>query len=217
MQQRSLSAPMAATAMLLLATAGLALWLPERSQKAPARETFASFPLELPGGWQGRIEKLDTEIVAALAVTDYHIANYSRSKEPWVNFYSAYYASQSGGESSHSPRTCIPGDGWTISAIEDKVLALAQGPLHVNRTLIQKGDQRQLVYYWFRQRGRSLTGEFQVKRLILHDAIVHDRSDGALLRLVTPLLPGEDESRADRRITDFIAAANPLLGKFIPD
>ena len=215
--QRRLSAPMAATALLLLAAAALALWLPERSQKAPPRQTFASFPLQLPGGWAGRTEKLDTEIVAALAVTDYHIANYRRDNEPWVNFYTAYYASQSGGESSHSPRTCIPGDGWAISDIEQKVLPLAQGPLHVNRALIQKGEQRQLVYYWFRQRGRSLTGEFQVKWLILHDAIVHDRSDGALLRLVTPVLPGEDVIQADRRITDFVAAANPLLGNFIPD
>lgn len=215
--QRGLSVPMAATAALLLAAAALALFLPERSQKPPARQSFAAFPLHLPGGWQGRSDKLDTEIVAALAVSDYHIANYSRGREPWVNFYSAYYASQSGGESSHSPRTCIPGDGWAISSIDHKVLPLARGPLNVNRALIQKGDQRQLVYYWFRQRGRSLTGEFEVKWFILHDAIVHDRSDGALLRLVTPVLPGEDESRADRRIVDFLTAADPLLGRFIPD
>ena len=215
--QRRLSMPMAAATVLLLVAAAAALWLPERAQQPPARQTFASFPLELPGGWQGRSERLDAEIVAALAVTDYHIANYKRGNEPWVNFYSAYYASQSGGESSHSPRTCIPGDGWAISGIEDKVVPLATGPLNVNRVLVQKGEQRQLVYYWFQQRGRSITGEFEVKWLILHDAIVHDRSDGALIRLVTPLLPGEDEARADRRITDFIAATHPLLGKFIPD
>lgn len=216
-QQRRLSAPMAATALLVTAAAALALWQPERKHQPPPRQTFATFPLELPGGWQGRPDRLASDIVAALAVTDYHMANYSRGAEPWVNFYSAYYASQSGGESSHSPRTCIPGDGWAISTITQQEVPLAQGALRVNRALIQKGEQRQLVYYWFRQRGRNLTGEFEVKWLILQDAILHDRSDGALLRLVTPVLPGEDLALADRRITDFIAASHPLLGPFIPD
>jgi EpsI family protein len=216
-QQRSLSAPMAATAVLLLCAAAAALWMPERSQQAPARQTFASFPLELPGGWQGRPERMDAEIVAVLAVTDYHIANYSRGNEPWVNFYSAYYASQSGGESSHSPRTCIPGGGWAISEIRDTTVPLQSGPLVVNRTFIQKGEQRQLVYYWFRQRGRNITGEFDVKWYILRDAIVHDRSDGALIRLVTPLLPGEAEAQADKRLVDFMGVMHPRLGAFIPD
>ena len=76
----------------------------------------------------------------------------------------AYYASQSGGESSHSPRTCIPGDGWSIHSIEEVGVPLEDGgTLRVNRALIQKGEHKHLVYYWFRQRGQSMTGEFDVK------------------------------------------------------
>lgn len=217
MSARRLSAAQATAAGLLVLAAGLALAWPEQAQKAPARTPFAAFPLQLPGGWEGRTDRLAPDIVAALAVSDYFIGNYSRPGTPWVNFYSAYYASQSGGESSHSPRTCIPGDGWAILSMDEVDVPLAGSTLRVNRSVIQKGESRQLVYYWFRQRGQDMTGEFQVKWGILRDAILRDRSDGALLRLVTPLAPGEDAALAGQRLNDFLAAAQPRLGDHIPD
>jgi len=218
--QRRLSTAQGAAAALMAAAAVLALSQPERTQQAPPRTPFSAFPLQLPGGWTARTDKLMPDIVAALAVTDYFLGNYTRGGEqgkvPWVNFYSAYYASQSGGESSHSPRTCIPGDGWTILTLEQVDVPDFSG-LRVNRALVQKGEHRQLVYYWFRQRGRNMTGEFEVKWRILRDSIVIDRSDGALLRLVTPLAPGEDAAVAERRLVDFLRAMHPLLGAYIPD
>lgn len=215
---RRLSAAQLAAAGLMVLAAALALALPQRAQQAPPRTPFSAFPLELPGGWTGRTERLAPDIVAALAVTDYFLGNYSRGPgQPWVNFYSAYYASQSGGESSHSPRTCIPGDGWAILSMEEVQVPLAGAALRVNRSVIQRGDQRQLVYFWFRQRGQTMTGEFEVKWGILRDAILLDRSDGALLRLVTPLAPGEDPAQAEPRLNDFLAVAQPLLGGHIPD
>jgi len=212
---RRLSLPTVGAVVLLVAAGGLTHVLPDRNLSAPPRQAFGVFPLQLDDGWEGRTDRLASDIVAALAVTDYFIGNYARPGTPGVNFYSAYYASQSGGESSHSPRTCIPGDGWTISQIDE--VPLQGAGFNVNRALIQKGEHRQLVYYWFRQRGRSMTGEFEVKWRILHDAIVHDRSDGALIRLVTPVAKGEDVAAAERRLMDFVRVLQPRLGAFIPD
>ena len=188
-------------------------------------QAYAEFPLALDGGWRGRPDHLAPDVLAILALDDYLLADYTRPGEPPVNFYSAYYATQSGGGSSHSPRTCIPGGGWAMTALEEHAVALpaAAGaaaplpPLRVNRALIQKGEQRQLVYYWFRQRGRSLTDEYAVKWYILSDGIARNRSDGALLRLVTPIAPGEDPARADRRLAEFLAQVQPLLPAFVPD
>ena len=89
--------------------------------------------------------------------------------------------------------------------------------MRVNRVIIQKGDQRQLVYYWFNQRGRVLTDELAVKWFILYDGITRHRSDGALLRLVTPVPPGEDIAMADRRLTSFLTTIAPNLRKHMPD
>jgi exosortase D (VPLPA-CTERM-specific) len=232
---RRLSIPMLVGAMLFAAVAAVAVWGPTREQIHPQRTPFAQFPMSLPGGWNGRPDRLEREVVATLAVDDYIIANYVRAGEPWVNFYTAYYDSQSGGQSSHSPRTCIPGGGWKITEFDEiSVAQLAPNagsiadqsasmpmasppPIKVNRAVIQKGEHRQLVYYWFRQRGRLMTSEVAVKWFILQDGITRQRSDGALIRLVTPVLPNEDIKQADHRLVAFLSTIEAPLHDHIPD
>jgi len=218
---RRFSAPLL-TGVLLLAVAGaVALLVPAREQIRPTRVPLAQFPMELPGGWSGRLDHLDRDVIATLAVDDHLIANYARSSEPWVNFYTAYYDSQSGGQSAHSPRTCMPAGGWKIVQIAEAPVALSvpglPASMHVNRAVIQKGEQRQLVYYWFNQRGRLLTNELTVKWFILYDGITRHRSDGALIRLVTPVAAGEDLALADRRLTGFMNTIAPRLRSHVPD
>ena len=217
-QQRRRTAPALMTAVGLLAAAALlTLSLPSRESQVPPRQPFANFPLELPGSWRGQPDRIAPEVLAALALDDYFVANYARAGGPWVNVYSAWYASQSGGQSSHSPRTCIPGDGWAILSLERINVSLQGTTVPVNRAVIQKGEARQLAYFWFPQRGRQLTDEFEVKWLILRDALVRGRTDGALVRLITPIHPAEPAQAADARLTDFMGALQPLLKNHIPE
>ncbi|MFM9916339.1 MAG: VPLPA-CTERM-specific exosortase XrtD [Rhizobacter sp.] len=215
--------PLLAAGLLLAALAGATLLTPQRTQITPDRTPFAQFPTHLSGGWTGRSDHLESDVLATLQLDDYLLVNYAHDGEPWINFYGAYYKSQSSGVSSHSPRTCIPGGGWKITQIDEVPISLnlADGQpalaMTVNRTVIQKGEQRQLVYYWFNQRGRVLTNEFAVKWFILLDSITRKRSDGALLRLVTLVPPGEDIAAADRRLTGFLGTVAPLLKKHVPD
>jgi exosortase D (VPLPA-CTERM-specific) len=212
------SIPLSAVAGgLLLAVIGAGLaFQPAHDQERPTRDAFAAFPMSLPGGWQGRLDRLAPDIVAWLAVDDYLLADFTRPSSPPVNLYSAYYATQSGGGSAHSPRTCIPGDGWSISTISEMAVPLERSALTVNRAVIERAGQRELVYYWFDQRGRKLTNELQVKWYILRDGIVRNRSDGALVRVVTTILPSESEQAADRRLADFLAVAQPRMAASLP-
>lgn len=221
---RRFPAPMLAGGLMLAAVGAASLEAPAREQIRPQRVSFAEFPMHLPGGWSGRSDVLERNVVATLAVDDYLLVNYSRAGEPWVNLYSAYYDSQSGGQSTHSPRTCIPGGGWEMTRFDEIALNLDQpgaptgaAPMPVNRTVIQKGEQRQLVYYWFSQRGRIMTSELAVKWFILLDGIARERSDGALVRLVTPVPPGSDIAQADRRLTAFLGIVAPQLRRHVPD
>ena len=215
--------PLLAAGLLLAALALTTLLMPPREQIKPDREPFSQFPMHLSGGWTGRTDHLDSDVLATLQLDDYLLANYAREGEPWINLYSAYYASQSSGVSSHSPRTCIPGGGWKVTQIEETPVTWVSGAgqpavtMTVNRTVIQKGEQRQLVYYWFNQRGRVLTNEVAVKWYILQDSIARKRSDGALLRLVTLVPPGEDIAAADRRLTAFLGTVAPLLKSHVPE
>ncbi|MBC7956418.1 MAG: VPLPA-CTERM-specific exosortase XrtD [Cytophagales bacterium] len=218
---RRFLAPLLMGGLLLAAAGAASLLAPPREQIRPTRVPLAQFPMSLPGGWTGRLDRLDRDVIATLAVDDHLIANYARPGEPWVNFYTAYYDSQSGGQSAHSPRTCMPGGGWKIAQLEEAPVAMSvpglPASMQVNRAVIQKGEQRQLVYYWFNQRGRQLTNELTVKWFILYDGITRHRSDGALIRLVTPVAPGEDLALADRRLIVFMNTIAPRLRSHVPD
>jgi EpsI family protein len=90
-------------------------------------------------------------------------------------------------------------------------------PLRVNRSVIELGNQRQLVYYWFQQRGRVITGEFTVKWYLFWDALTRHRTDGALVRLITPLSPTTSLADADARLKDLASRIAPDLPRYVPN
>jgi exosortase D (VPLPA-CTERM-specific) len=196
----------------LLGAAGLSV----REETPPPRALLTDFPLTIDG-WVGRSVPMDTVYVDALRFDDYLLADYRRDNGPPVNLYMAYYASQRKKQSIHSPRSCLPGGGWEIASHERAdVFTDGPQPLAVNRAVIPKGTAKQVVWYWFEGRGRSLTDEYLVKWYLLWDAVTRHRTDGALVRVVAPLAPGESESDADRRIAALVGSARPLMARFIP-
>ena len=137
-----------------------------------------------------------------------------------VSFYVAYYGSQATGESSHSPRNCLPGGGWQIkgsSTKEIRDVMIGDAPLNVNRFLIRRGDVAQLVYYWFQGRNRINTNEYMVKWYLFWDAITKQRTDGALVRLTIYVPQGGDIAEADKRLTSFLRGIVNSLPEFIPN
>ncbi len=193
--------------------------LPRPAEIYPKRASFADFPMTLDA-WTGRRESMEGVYLETLRLDDYLLANYSDHGGPSVNLYIAYYDSQRKGEAVHSPRSCLPGGGWQLRDFNQRTLSgikINGQPLHVNRTLIELGDQRQLVYYWFEQRGRVITNEFVVKWYLFWDALTRHRTDGALVRLITVVPRGGDESSADRRLVDLATVIAPTLPRYVPD
>ena len=185
----------------------------DRVESPPKRAGFEAFPLALEE-WRGRADWLDSIVLGALKLDDYIMADFRNADGRNVNFYVAYYASQRSGAAAHSPRSCLPGGGWRIESHTQ--IALGDG-LKTNRFVIRKGDHRQLVYYWFKQRDRIVTNEYAVKWFLLWDALTRNRTDGALVRLTTVLLPGEDPGQGDARLRSFAALAVPKLAEYVPD
>jgi exosortase D (VPLPA-CTERM-specific) len=196
--------------------------LDARSEALPARDPFLQFPL-LHEGWLGREQPLDAPVVQTLGVSDYLMANYRKPDRPLpVNLYVAFYDSQRKGTSAHSPRSCIPGGGWVISdlaqvAVRSPGMTRIGGELRVNRVIIQRGEERQLVYYWFLQRGRALTNEYLVKWLIFWDSLTRNRTDGALVRMVVPVPEGMDLPAAETQLEEFLHDFHGLLNRYVPD
>ncbi|NBR30324.1 MAG: EpsI family protein, partial [Betaproteobacteria bacterium] len=134
-----------------------------------------------------------------------------------VNLFVAYYANQTDGRAVHSPQICLPGDGWETANFRTTQVQPDSGAvMPVNRAVIQKGLSRALVYYWFDGRGRRVTNEYLAKWYILWDGITRRRTDGALVRVVTPLAGVGDEVAADERLRSFLGSIDPKLPVHIP-
>ena len=215
--QFSSRAPLA-SCLFLLCVAGLAtLAVSTRHEIYPARKLFAAFPTTL-GEWQGRPSSLGVQTEYGLALTDYILSDYTRKDGRLVNFYVAYYASQRIGASPHSPSVCIPGNGWSITSLERTYYHNADSSvaLPVNRAIIARRSERQLAYYWYEERGMKIANEYWSKLYLLRDAIFKNRTDGALVRLITPIYPGENEQDAEKRLQDFIQVVAPKLAAYLP-
>ena len=215
-----LSRPYLASCILLLIMLPVSIMQAEREELIPQRLQFVKFPL-LINGWKGIDEGMDQEFIDKLKFNDYIVGNYSKAGDRLpINLYVAYYATQRKGASTHSPKSCLPGDGWRIGDFEQRQIGSYTtnrgDKLMVNRTVITKGESRQLVYYWFQQRGRIITNEYLVKWYLFWDALTQHRTDGALVRLVVTLPKDSDEAEADKKLTSFIDTIFPELEKYLP-
>ncbi len=188
----------------------------ERGEVPPVRQPFLDFPMHLKG-WSGTSFPLEARYVEVLKFDDYVLADYQQPQAPPVNLYIAYYRSQRKGQSAHSPQSCIPGGGWEIGTIDTVQLKASGDQAPANRALIQKGDQRQLVLYWFKQRDRVVANEYLVKLYVLWDAMTRQRTDGALIRLTTPIQQNETDKAAEQRLIQFAQDMDPILTRYVPD
>jgi exosortase D (VPLPA-CTERM-specific) len=196
---------------------------PERAAADVPRDPLVLFPRALDG-WTGAApRRLEPQIEAVLNADDYLSIGYTSPEHAQpVDLFIAYYEKQTEGAGIHSPQVCIPAAGWEMSRISDTVVPVPgeDGPaaIPVNRAVIQRGLERQLVYYWFEQRGRRVTSDYMAKATTILDSITRGRSDGALVRLITPIGPGSGaEAAADARLQAFLGQMTDVLPRFVPE
>jgi len=204
--------------ILLLCAIGLGgYFVSTRHEILPERSLFAIFPTTL-GEWRGRLSTLDASTEQFLGLTDYILSDYAKKDGRAVNLYVAYYASQRNGLSPHSPSVCIPGNGWQIVNLDRTNYTSGDSTvsLPLNRVVIGRGTSKQLVYYWFEERGMKIANEYLSKLYLLRDAMFKNRTDGALVRLTTPVYPGESEDDAEKRLQEFTKTLVPTLNGYLP-
>jgi EpsI family protein len=177
------------------------------------RAPLESLPFVL-GEWEGRpAAPLAKDVVALLGVDEHIYRTYVRDGVP-VGLYAGYYDSQRRGDTIHSPQNCLPGAGWHAVSSGTLQLAGAAAPVHVNRYVIQKGMQQQVVLYWYQGRGRVVANEYVNKAYLMWDAARLRRTNGGLVRLITPVTASTDAAVAD--VAGFASALLPSLERLMP-
>jgi len=207
-------------AMACLLAAAAWQFVPETNTNHSNRESFASFPRDLEGWRQvGPRKRLDPAVAEILAADDYHSVDLRHPEAAAsVDLFIAWYADQTNG-GVHSPEICLPGAGWEIAWLERSDIAPELGlaePFNLNRAIIQRGEARMMVLYWFEQRGRRVAWDIAAKFHLMVDGMTTRKTDGAMLRLTTPILPGESDAAAEQRLLEVLAAMQGPLPRFLP-
>ncbi len=216
---RPISKPFIASIVVLALALISSQFLTKRDEFIPEVPSYSSFPMQVEQ-WQGTSGTMEQKFIDALKFDDYMMADYRHPGGASVNLYVAYYGSQRKGASIHSPRSCIPGGGWEIQSLSTRTIEgvkIGDKQLQVNRLMIQLGDTRQLVYYWFQQRGRVMTNEYLVKWYLFWDALTRNRTDGALVRLTAVAPKSVDIAEVDRTLEEFARDIGPQLERYIPE
>jgi EpsI family protein len=194
----------------------------ERSEPVPPRQSLDAFPMTI-NGLRGRNDPpLSDKERAILGADDYMVRTYF-APDRAVGLYVGYWESQKRGDTVHSPLNCLPGSGWEPLSHTKLAVPLPRGsagvtPIEVNRYVIQKGLNRQLVLYWYQSHGRVVASEYWGKFYLVTDAVRYGRSDTAIVRVIAPIgSSGADaETQAERSAVEFVQQIFPLLGSYIP-
>lgn len=167
------------------------------------------------GAWSGQEHPLSERMVQAVSVSDYTNRLYSADGYAPVSLYVGYYGTQKTGDTIHSPKNCLPGSGWDPIHSALATITVADGrQIVVNDYIIQRDQDKQLVFYWYQGRGRVIASEYSGKFWMVADAISRHRTDGALVRLITPMNDSEPSARA--RLIRFTQYLFPDLDNIIP-
>jgi len=180
------------------------------------RKVLNDFP-ETVGQWQkiGTDKILDDETLKVLRASDYLLRDFQKPQGTVANLYVGYYASQRTGATYHSPLNCLPGSGWILSEPGKATIALPDGSSFVaNKYIIQSGEFRNMMVYWYQGRGRTIASEYWGKIYTVLDSVSMRRSDGAMVRVTVPIT--DSEQAAEQSAIEFASAATAVLPQFVP-
>ena len=208
--------PFSVLALVLLTTLCL-LRARDHDEVLPPHENLKNFPLAL-GNWQGRDILISPDILEVLGPGDFLARDYfNLSQGKAANLFIAFFPSQRQGDTIHSPKNCLPGAGWVPTESGRIWIDTQNGSkIEVNRYLLGKDGERALVLYWYQAHGHATPSEYEAKYRLIADSIVMNRSDGALVRIVTGLKRNESPAEAEARAVEFAQLVMPHLDQYIP-
>ncbi len=207
-----------AIAATVLIAAALLLHARSSDEVLPQHLPLETFPPRLKN-WAGIDLKIPQDSLNVLGPGQFLLRDYQNdsSSVPDVNLFVAFFPSQRAGDTIHSPKNCLPGSGWyPLESSRMKISLPGHEPFPVNRYVIAKGTDRQLVLYWYWAHDRGVASEYWAKFYLISDSIRMRRSDGSLVRVTTAILPDETQEHAQERLLSFAGNIGPLLDQYIP-
>ncbi len=171
------------------------------------------------GPWQfQRDGVIEQEVLDVLQADDVLSRSYVTADGRYADLYMAAFRSQRNGKAPHSPKNCLPGSGWTPLIDDETSIEVGESaPIVVNRYIVTKGEDRDLVLYWYQSRGRVVASEYKAKFWVIADAMRYNRTDTAIVRVIVPIDRNKrDNDEAQRTAVDFIKTFYPAIRQILP-
>ena len=205
---------MALIASFLMLLAFCYLTFLHKSEAVLLKKELSTFPKKI-GAWTGSVAFFDPQVYEVLGVDDSVLLNYDSPDGKFVQLYVGYYHSQREGDLIHSPKNCLPGAGWLITQTSTEKLSLPGRDIDVIKLILEKGQEKQMVLYWFQSRGRFISSEYLQKIYMVWDSLTKNRTDEAFVRLVAPV-----GARGEKFSTDYLKEFSkqiiPVLEEYLP-
>ena len=184
---------------------------------SPPHKSVTDFP-QTVGDWHGGAAiPFSEKTLQVLGPGEFLERIYERPEEPSVDLLLVYYPSQRQGDWVHSPKHCLPGAGWEpVHSASLPLTRLDGRTLPVNYYVLAKGEDRQVVLYWYQSHGRAVASEYWAKIYLVWDAIRLNRTDASMIRVITPVVQNESVESAKDRAAGFAKQVLPMLGSYIP-
>jgi exosortase D (VPLPA-CTERM-specific) len=203
---------------MLVATGLLINYLQHRTPPAVERLSFSEFPSNISGAVRMRPDvRFDAETERVLGASDYIMRNYIEPPRKF-NLYIGFYEAQKTGSTYHSPQNCLPGSGWVLSEGRDVQIRTTDGEsFTAKQYVVQQRDNRQVMLYWYQGRGRTNSSEYSDKFYTILDSVRTGRTDGSIVRILTPVYADETDVDAEGAAKRFAANVYEVLSPFVPE
>lgn len=189
-----------------------------RAELVPNVKPLADFPRAVAGWTAVEDFPIEPEIQEVLKADDTLNRVYrDPSGNIEANLFVAFFKTQRDGQSPHSPKNCLPGNGW--QPVETGVISIELAgradPVAANRYVVSHGGQKALVIYWYQSHNRIIANEYSAKFWLVADSIRYHRSDTALVKIVVPVV-NENADAATAAGVGFVKAVFPELTNLLP-
>lgn len=177
---------------------------------------FSTFPKQI-GLWKGTEHFFSDEIYNFVGVDDSALINYSNPPENEIQLYIGYYKSQRKGDMIHSPKNCMPGSGWEITSTTYENIETKDGEtIRIIKLILEKGAEKQIVFYWFHGRGRIVDSEYKQKIYLVIDSIFKNRTDDSFIRIISPVNNNQIDNTL-KSMKEFTKDLMTILEQYIPE
>jgi len=193
---------------LLLMGAGAYLGL-HSDAPVPIEKALSELPMYRSQWRMVSQSSFSEQILALLKPTDYLYRTYSGTEGKNIGLYIGYH---DGGKESgeiHSPKHCLPGSGWQELSSSRMVIATPGGAVNVVKAVYQKGEHKELFFYWFQVQGRTIANEYTLKLAEILNSLFHQRRDAAFVRISIPC--DDDYERSMNTGAEFIRDFYPII------